>query len=200
MALSPTQRLKIGKREKAIVSHAFSFSPLSSLNSTQKGLRLRRRERMAYHEKRTPIGFSCVLSRLNCRPDWGLSCGARREGWKTSSPKNACVGGYFGLSTREKLLALRAWGDSFNFHGFGCLVLYAAVYTGVYCLRAQRFTPSDSLRASSPIWASKASLARTRERLSFGRRVAWRDNRDFRRKAQVENFSTELENEQIKTI
>ena len=79
MALSPTQRLKIGKREKAIVSHAFSFSPLSSLNSTQKGLQLRRRERMAYYEKRTPIGFSCVLSRLNCRPEAFLVARGERD-------------------------------------------------------------------------------------------------------------------------
>ena len=70
MALSPTQRLEIEKREKAIVSRALSFFPLSSLNSTQKGLRLRRREIMAYYEKRTPIGlFSCVLSRLKSRPE-----------------------------------------------------------------------------------------------------------------------------------
>ena len=101
-----------------------------------------------------------------------MARGERDEKRAPLGPKNACVGGYFGLSTREKLLALRAWGDSFNFHGFGCLGLYAAVYPGVYCLSAQRFTPSDSLRASSPIWASEASLARTRERLSFGRRVA----------------------------
>lgn len=124
MALSPTQRLEIGKREKAIVSRALSFFPLSSLPSTQKGLRLRRRDRLAYYEKRTPIGFSCVLSRLKSRPFL----------WRAA--------GHFGLGIWEKLLALRASGDSFNFHDFECLVLYAAVYPGVYCLGAQRFTPS----------------------------------------------------------
>lgn len=50
--------------------------------------------------------------------------------------------GYFGLGTWEKLVALGASGESFNFHDFECLVLYAAVYPGVYCLGAQRFTPS----------------------------------------------------------
>ena len=70
MALSPTQRIEIEKREKAIVSRALSFFPLSSLPPTQKGLRLRRREIMAYYEKKTPIGlFSCVLSRLKSRPE-----------------------------------------------------------------------------------------------------------------------------------
>ena len=125
MALSPTQRLEIEKREKTIVSRALSFFPLSSLPPTQKGLRLRRREIMAYYEKRTPIALAFFhASKVDQRPFL----------WRAA--------GYFGLGTCEKLLALRASGDSFNFHDFECLVLYAAVYPGVYCLGAQRFTPS----------------------------------------------------------
>ena len=156
LSLSPTQRLKIaiiekkrariegGRGEgwearKTIVSRVLSFFPLSSLPSTQKRLRLRRRKRMAYYEERAPIGFCCVLSRLNCRPEAffvarGGILRARHEGEIADTP-----------GIRRFLY----------FHHFECIVLYAVVYPGVYCMGAQRFTPS------------------------IRRRVTWRDNREI---------------------
>ena len=68
---------------------------------------------MAYYEKRAPIGFSCALSRLICRT----------EAFFVQT-----------LTTKDtgEMLALRSSGNSFNFHDFESLVLYAAVYPGVY--------------------------------------------------------------------
>ena len=70
---------------------------------------------MAYYEKRAPIGFSCALSRLICRTEAFF----------------VARGGMLRADTGE-MLALRASGNSFNFHDFESLVLYATVYPGVY--------------------------------------------------------------------
>ena len=122
-----------------IVSPVLSFFPLSSLPSTQKRLRLRRRKRMAYYEERAPIGFCCVLSRLNCRPEAFF----------------VARGGILRARHEGEIAGTQGIRRFLYFHHFECIVLYAVVYPGVYCLGAQRFTP----------W--------------IRRRVTWRDNREI---------------------
>lgn len=56
------------KRRSSPARFHFSLSPASLQHKKGFGCG-GDRERMAYYEKRASIGFSCVLSRLNCRPE-----------------------------------------------------------------------------------------------------------------------------------
>ena len=116
-----------GKRERrsSLARFLFSLSPASPL-----------------HKK----GFGCGGEREWLATKNGLPSGSLAFFHASTVDQRPFLwraAGYFGLGTWEKLLALRASRNSFNFHHFECLVLYAAVYPGVYCLGAQRFTPSE---------------------------------------------------------
>ena len=101
---------------------------------------------MAYYEKRAPIGFSCALSRLICRTEVFF----------------VARGGMLRARHTGEMLALRASGNSFNFHDFESLVLYAAVYPGVY--RAFSLTRPASIQ----IYMNKRNCLR-KERVQFPR-------------------------------
>ena len=123
---------------------AWSFTKNGSLSYVEAKNKGREKRRSS------PTRFLFSLSSASLQHKKGFGCGGERE-WLTT--KNGLPSGSLALfrasSVEQKsffvarggmlrarhtgeMLALRASGNSFNFHDFESLVLYAAVYPGVY--------------------------------------------------------------------